>query len=115
VPDLHDKQSPRAQKIPRSRQNLAHESQAVPSSVEGKAWFPPVFGREAPHCRGSDVGRIGDDQIVSRWFQAGEQITPHELNAIAETVGPQIPPRDGERGARQIGGVHDSAREGQRE
>src|SRR5438477_1779625 len=115
VPDLHDEQSPGAQKVPCSQQNPAHEFQAVPSSGEGKPRFPPVFGRKAPHCRGSDVGRIGDDEVVSRRFEPCEQISPRKSDAPAEAVDSQVPPRDGERRLRNIDRVHGGIRKGQGE
>ena len=89
MPDLHDEQPPRAQKIPCHQQNPAREFQAVPSSVKRKPRLPAVFGRKAPHGRGSDVGRIGDDEIVACLLQAGEQVAPHDIHAMAEKLGVQ--------------------------
>ena len=46
-----------------------------------------MLERQASHCRGAHIGRIGDDEIVSSRFQPSEQVRPRKSDAPAEAVG----------------------------
>ena len=84
----------------------AHEVETVLSARERDARLVAVFPRQAAHAVGSDVWRIADDQIVTPAFERAEKVGCDEPHAPGEVVAADVAPRDGQRRARDVRGVH---------
>jgi hypothetical protein len=72
VADLHDQQSPGAEKVGRSIQYSPHERQTIRATGERDPRLAPILGRQLAHGRGADVGRVGDDKVVLSALEPGE-------------------------------------------
>ncbi len=73
---------------------------------------PELLG-QAAHRRRLHVGRIGHDEVVPAALQRGEEVGLHEAHALAEAIGGDVLPRDGQRVAGEIRGIDLRAAEGE--
>src|SRR5437660_12635684 len=86
APDLAQQSTLRCQVYARVVQDASDDVEAIGAAVERKLRLGAAFPRQRRHALGIHVGRIGDDQVVTRLSERGEQIAMMERNSVLKVV-----------------------------
>src|SRR5450759_2087412 len=76
VADLDHQQSGGGQMLCRLAQDYAYCVKPVAASCECEPRLMEMFTRQLMHDAGADIGRIGDDQVITLAVQCRKQIRP---------------------------------------
>lgn len=109
--DFHHQPATRLEMVRRCGNDAPHEVEAVAAARECQTRLAPILPGQPGHRLRGDVGRIGEDQVVTAPFQPVEEIGPYEPHASGQPVVPDVAAGDRERFRREVRGVESGARE----
>ena len=87
-------------------QNAPRDVQAVISCAQTQCRFAPILHRQRIHFRMTDIGRIGDDQIVTLLRQTAEHIRLHGAHSALHLMALNIHARNLEGIRRNVHSIY---------
>jgi hypothetical protein len=110
VADLDHQQPGGGQMLCRLAQDYAYCVKPVAASCECEPRLMEMFTRQLMHDAGADIGRIGDDQVITLAVQRRKQIRLSQAQAPLQMISRDVAPRHGQRRTRNIDGVNPCCR-----